>query len=263
MAVVGHRAIVESLDRFLPPVSLFVGPHSVGRWATAEHVRWRHQISSDDTLRVRTLDVAMASLIKDFSLTPPVNSPSKLVIVELYKSSLASQLSLASALEDTGYAKVIIIAQQHEVHPVVASRAIHYRFSALREDEVTEILTVRMKFSPDRARFLASRSNGQVFQALALAEADETLTLVREALRALRTHDEEALLELATKWSDEATSYLAQWCHETISRQWRVFDEEDIVTSRALPVRILKAIQPRVRPRLVVRSQLMKVLKES
>lgn len=262
MAVYGHKKNLLYLDQFLPEVSLFLGPHSVGRWATAEHVRWRHGISNEDTLRVRTLDVAMAAVIRDFTATRPVNSPSKLVIVELYKSSQAAQLALAAFLEDVGYARVIIIAQSSEVHGVLVSRSIVYHFGYLSSEAVAEVLVHRMNFSVDRARTLAARSGGQIFQALALADAEETLDLVRCALTAIRNRDPEALEECAKSWSDEATAYLAQWCHETISRQWRVFEEGDLVEGRAIPVRILRALNYRVRPRLVVRSQLMQVLKE-
>jgi hypothetical protein len=263
VAIQGHASIVASLDRNLPQIALFMGPYSVGRWAVAEHVRWKYDIRPDDVLRIHNLDVEAAAAAHQFAASRPARSDFKLIIVDLYGSSSAGQSALVSTLVSPHYARVIIIGQRHEVSPAVAEHAVTYRFHLLQPEEVAKVLVDRNGFSDDRADDLASRAGGQVSRALSVANAEESLVRVRAALIALRTRDAEALEALATKWIDEDTAWLTQWCHEAISDQWRVFEPDDAAENRGLPIRILMVTKPRVRPRLVVRSQLMSLVKGS
>jgi hypothetical protein len=263
MAIQGHESIVASLDKNLPQISLFIGPYSVGRWAVAEHVRWKYDIRPDDVLRIHNLDVEAAATIHSFVSTRPARSKFKLVIVELYGAPEAGQSALLSTLVAPHYARIIVIAQHHEVSAAVREYAMVYKFSFLTPEQVAQVLIDRNGFGVDRAKELAKRAGGQIAGALNVANAEESLTRVREALTAVRTRDSDALEALATKWTDEDTAWLTQWCHEAISEEWRVFEPEDAAEGRGLPIRILMATKARVRPRLVVRSQLMNLLKGS
>lgn len=263
MAIHGHHKILDSLHIYLPQVSLFIGPYSVGRWTMAEHLRWFWNIDTDDLLRIHTLDVEAAQTIREFSSTSPTVSDFKLVVVELYRASPAAQISLIDVLENPGKTRFIIIAQENEVIHGVRSRGVPFRFHYLNPEEVAIVLQEKVGFSQERALELGRRANGHIAEALKLADSEEVLIVVRSMIKALRTNDIGSLTELAATWTDEATSYLTQWCNEAISRQWRVFDPEDFIEGPSLPLRILVATRPRVRPRLVVRSQLMSILKES
>lgn len=261
MAIRGHTEIVRRLDEHLPRVTLLAGPYSVGRWSVAEHARWRHGISREDVLRVRTLTTETAETIREYTQVAPVESEYSLVIVDLYKSSEAAQVTLSAALDDPGHSKIIIIGQPHEVSSRIASRSTVFYFTLLEDEEVAQVLIDRMGFSADRAAELGARSGGTISGALKLANANEALDRVRAALHAIRTHDPDELESLATTWQDEDTSWLTQWCYEAIAGRWKVFEPEDASEGPYLPLRILMALDPGVRPRLVVRSQLMDVLR--
>jgi replication-associated recombination protein RarA len=262
VAVQGHAKLLERLHTHLPPVSLFLGPTSVGRWAVAEHLRWFHSVHVDDVLRVRELTPESAELIKEFSLTSPAASKFKLILVDLHKSNPTVQASILSVLENPKEARIILIGQASEAQNFIRQHAVIYRFSFLRPEEVARILVEKLDFSEERAEDLALRSGGQVVGALSIANADDSLARVRAAILALRSHDKTALAECAKTWVDEDTMLLGQWCNEAIASKWRVFSPEDAAASPSLPIRILLSIRPRVRPRLVVRSQLMSILKE-
>lgn len=261
MAIYGHASIISSLHTHLPPASLFRGPFSVGKWTVAEHLRWHYGVDESDVLRVHNLDVSAAEAIYEFSLTPPANSEFKLVILDLFNSTRGAQVALTSVLDNPRHARIIVVSTPGQELPGILSRTVPYRFSYLRTEEVAQVLSEKLNFSEDRAQALAERSGGQVAMALRSANLEDSVRLVREALNALRTRDEDALSAVASRWTDAHTALLIQWCNEAITRQWMVFDHEDYVEGKALPLKILIALQPRVRPRLVVRSQLMRVLR--
>lgn len=261
MSVQGHKKVIDSLLKYLPPVALLLGPHSVGRWQVAEHARWKYGIVPSDVLRLRNLDVESVRTLREFSLTVPSSSPFKLAIVDLYKSSVAAQTALLSVLGDPHHLRVIIVGQAKEVTPSIRSLSVVYQMSYLTPEEVAQVLIDSKGMSKDRAVDLAKRSGGQISGALAVADSEDTLEIVRAVILALRLKDSESLSELAKKWTDEATNWLVQWCYETVSGDWRVFDPEDRADSNSLPIRILMVVRPQVRPRLVVRSQLMSLLR--
>lgn len=261
MAVQGHSNLLTSLHTYLPSVSAFIGPYSVGRWTVAEHLRWRYNIDPNDVLRVNTLDVEAAGTVQQFILTSPANSEFKLVIVELYKASAEAQAALVPSLENPRNARIIVVTQPHEASQAVLQYAVPYRFRYLSASDVSNVLIDKLAFSKERAEELGSRSGGQVSGALSLSNSEDFIDMAKAAILALRTHDPDALEELAPKWTEEATGFLAQWCIENLSDRWRVFDEGDKVEARKLPLSILMALRARVRPRLVVRSQLMSILK--
>lgn len=259
--IYGHDTLVASLRQYFAPVSAFVGPRGVGKWTVAEYLRVENSIHHQDVIRFHRLDAEAVETLKQFSLTAPVASPFKLAIVELYRGTDGAQEALAGLLESPKYLKIIFISEPANLSRSISSRAVMYKFKPLRVDEVSSVLVAREGFSRDRAAQYASVSGGQVSKAMELAGSEPTIELVRRAVVALRSKDADALSALAAEWTDDATSWLVEWCHEAISGQWRGFSEEDRIDSPALPIRILQALAESVRPRLVVRSQLMKVLK--
>lgn len=120
----------------------------------------------------------------------------------------------------------------------------------------------RKGMNATEAKRLAELSGGQIKKAF---EALDELTIkpvVLLALRAFREHDAAALDRLADKWSDEHTSLLVKWCTESVTDRWALFSEaESELPGRSLPLKILMALSADIRPRLVVRSSLMSVLR--
>lgn len=263
MTVYGHETLRASLKQYFAPVSIFLGPKGVGKWTVAEQLRVENSIHHSDVLRFHRLDSQAVQALKDFSLTPPAASPFKLAIVELYPGTEPQQEALSDLLEYPRYLKVIFITQPGAVSKALSSRAVTYRFKPLRSEDVSAILVSRLGFTADVARSLSSVAGGQVSRAVEIDSAEPAIELVRRAVTALRTKDSDQLSALAESWTDEASTWLVEWCHEAIHGQWRAFSEEDRIDNPSLPLKILKAMAERVRPRLVVRSQLMTVLKSN
>lgn len=261
MTVYGHETLVRSLRQYFAPVSAFVGPRGVGKWTVAEHLRSEFSVAAEDVLRIHRLDLDAVEALNVFASTPPASSDFKLAIVELLSGSRRYQPMLYPLAEFPRSLKIIFIAEQKNIDAGLQSRCVSYKFPRLRPDDVSSILTRKMNFSVERARELAAVSGGQVSTALSVADAEPSLDLVRRAVLALRVKDEEALGALAKDWTDEASQWLVEWCHEAVSGHWRAFSEEDRIDSPVLPLRILKHMTEPVRPRLVVRSQLMSALK--
>lgn len=263
ISVYGHERNLTSLHRYLPRVSMFVGPYSVGKWTTAEHLRQFYSIEDSDVLRVRQLTPESAQGALEFSLTPPARSTFKLIIVDLYQAERAAQAALSRAADDSRNAKIIIVNSGDFLHATsgLTSRSVTYLFNALSSENLSKVLQQRYQFGEDRANDLASRAGGQVYRALQISDAEQQISTVRVAVRAIRTHDEDALNDLAGVWTDETTAWLTQWANENLSQHWAVFDIEDAIDGHRLPLLILMATRDRVRPKLVVRSQLMGVLR--
>lgn len=262
MKVQGHTQILDATRTALPHVSIFSGPYSVGKWTTAEHLRWYHNVSSVDTTRVRNTTSEDVEWISSFALSAPVSSKFRLVLVDTYNLPFREQDKLVQVTEESKTSRFIFVGTSESFSPRLLARGVVFRFGYLTADEVFTVLTDKMNMTPSDARKYADRSGGQVYSAIRASEDNPTLSLVVQATSALRSHDEELLLSLATRWNDEATSLLVQWCHESIIGREGVFEEKDLAPDRSLPIRVLAALVEGVRPKLVVRAQLLSVLKE-
>lgn len=261
MAVQGHSHHLERLHKELPPASLFVGPFSVGKWTVAEHLRWFYQIDPVDVLRVNELTTDAAEAVYEFTLTAPTASAFKLVIADLYKSTPLAQTALAFSLLNPRNARIIVVSTPADVIDAVRSLCIPFQFTYLSDEQLSNVLVQKMNFSPERAKSLAPAGRGQVAAALHVANSESVLNDVLAVVKALRIHDEELLLSYAQRWTDAHTRWLARWCEESASGRWFVFSPEDGVDSKSLPLRVLAALRQNVRPRLVVRSLLHRILR--
>lgn len=255
MAVQGHGEVLRSLSTYFPDVTYFVGPESVGKWTVAEHLRRQYSIHNDDTLRIHKLSPQALGELAQFARSPAVASSTKLVIIEVERDASA----LLPYLVPTSFVRYIVISEN--TLSEVRDRAATFYFRYLTRNEVAKVLVEKYDFDPELAMEFGNKSGGQVKTAVEYSEAENDFALVRKALTAVRTKDVELLEECAKDWSDFTTNLLTVWAEENNAGRWRVFDPTDAVKGRALSLRIQLAIKPQVRPRLVVRSQLMSVLR--
>lgn len=258
--IIGQE-VVEKLSS-LPKVSLFEGPYSVGKWTTAEVLRRTNKISDADVLRVNKLRVGEAVSISRFSSMAPTSSDQRLVIVSLDGATVPALNHLLKTLEDAPDTSRFVMVASRPVLETVRSRATVFPFHALSTESVAEILETKKKFSPTQARIWAERSGGSVWAALSSADAVDAKPVVMLAVKAFRDLDPASLDKAADKWSEKHTALLVQWCQECITKQWRLFnDDESGIEGRTIPMRILMALRADVRPRLLVRSSLMSALR--
>jgi replication-associated recombination protein RarA len=258
----GHKKNVKAVRAHLPPVLLFQGPASVGKWELAEYIREHWKFKNSDVLKVKRLTKDNARFIVKFTSERPKGF-SKLVIVRLDRKATKGALNtLLKALEEAPDATFILITEEDTI-PTIRSRAILYPFGLLSDEDVYNILTVRRNFPEDRASMLSKVAGGQVRKALSYNVDQENKATVLKAVDAVSRKDSRALDALAPKWQQEHTELLVQWCYESMTTRWKLFiEDETSVKGNKIPLRILIALKEDLRPRLVVRSALASVLQE-
>lgn len=259
-AYFGHEKNVKAVKAHLPSVLLFQGPASVGKWELAEFVRSHWKFKSSDVLRIKRLTQENARAAAKFANERPTGF-AKLIIIRLdKKATKGAQNALLKTLEEARDAHFILIAEELPI-PTVRSRAVLYKFGVLTEENVKDILVHRKHFSEDRAASLARMSGGQVKNALSYAVKNESKMVVLKALDAVHRKDSATLESLATRWQEEHTELLIQWCYESLTKRWRVFiPDETNISGTKVPLRILISLERDLRPRLVVRAALASVL---
>lgn len=259
--IVGHDKIIARLERGIPLVSIFVGERSVGKWTTALWVRDRLDIREGDFLALKSLTADAAREATQFLKRAPFGKV-RLLVANLSGASRTTQGMLLTSLESLRpTSMVILVAPPDTLSPPLLSRGEVFEFSPLSDENVAQILMSR-NFGEAKAVTLAALARGQVVNALRFAEVNDTRNTVIGAVRSLLTRDAKTLDTFASRWTDEHTELLATMCREAISGRTALFTQEEIeALGRKLALKVLTAIRPEVRPRLVVHSQLMTVLK--
>lgn len=257
----GHEPIRTKLEKFLPPVSLFLGPNSVGKWRLAEWARDLWGISASDVFRVRRLTQENARAVVDFS-SSQANGDSRLAIIKLDgKATRAAQNTILKALEDATSTKFILISEEPPL-PTIVSRSEIFHFGLLTDSDIASILQDR-NMSLQDSMTLAPSGKGQVSRALEQASNQDDKLVVLQVVEALNRKDRFSLETMATFWREEHTELLIQWCYESITRKWRLFSASDVqVTGTRIPLRVLSVLKEDLRPRLVIRAALVSVIQE-
>lgn len=261
MRVLGNDVTFKVLRRSLPPVSLFVGPWSVGKHTMADTLLRAHMTSGSDVLRVKRLTAESAKDVVSFAHTAPMGLM-KVAIIDLKHSTTGAVNVLLKTLEESPTTFRAILIAETLPAPVVASRARVFYFRTLSMKHMEQIYTERFKMKPSEATVAASRAGGQVMVGYESLKGYDSKNIVLLALKAFREHDPEQLDRLADRWTDDATDLLTIWCREQITGQWHVFnDAEAEMSGKSLALKILMSLRENLRPRLIVRSSLMKVLR--
>lgn len=251
---------MAALERALPPVCLFLGPHSVGKWAIAEEFRRRLGTWNSDLLRVHNLTAEAAQDIVRFAHTAPAG-PVRVVIAQLDGARQGTLNTLLKTLEEPNGVQFFLISA-HETLPTIASRCAVYHFGRLTQQQVAEVLTVRNNMRDGDAHKIAALGAGQVAEAVRQADQSSPKAVVLIAIRALRDRDLAKLESVAREWDDSCTKLLVEWCYESLTRG-RLFSEDELDLSkigRRVPVRILGALTIDIRPGLLVRAALSPLL---
>ncbi len=259
--ILGHEKIIARLETGIPPVSIFRGEKSVGKWTTALWVRDRLGVVDGDFLALKFVNMEnLREAVKFLKRAP--HGKQRLLVAYLGGSSWSTQGSLLSILENLPPTSlVILVTPPDTLSAPLQSRGEMFDFGLLTTATVAQILMGR-NFGEAAAEHLASLSGGHVDAALRFADVNETKISVLGAVRALLLRDAKTLDTFASRWSDEHTTLLDVMCREAISGRPYVFTaEETEALGRKLALKILTTVRTDVRARLVVHSQLMTVLR--
>lgn len=258
--VIGHERNQEILFRSLPPVSIFVGPDSVGKRTLAANLAFHHGIYPPNLIVVYSLDMETARFISTWAMSAP-NTTGRMAIVDLQGASERAVDTLLIALEEAPNCRFIFISSSMP-QPTLLTRGQTFFFGLLSVEEVQTILSQARGFSEAPAAIFAHASGGQVKRALEAATGYANKSLVLLVLKAFRERSVPALESLADKWSEDASELLAEWCRESITKRWRIFSEEESgIEGREIPLKILMALSGSARPKLVIRASLTNILR--
>lgn len=258
--MIGHERVRAAIGSRFPRVMLFIGPPSVGKRTLAETIRKEHNIGRDDVLRVGKLSVLTARDVVRYASMAP-RGDYRLLIVRLDGSSQAAQNVLLKALEEAPETTRFILTSEDLPQPTIASRCEVHRFSLLSDEEVVKVL-LEKDFKEGTARKLAALSGGRVRRALEAGKISDLKVPVLSMVRALMEKDGKAVELLSTKWTDEHTDLLATLCRERITARWSVFQEAEVGDlTKILAFYVLQALRTDAKPKLMVRTRLMTILR--
>lgn len=263
MQIFGNTRTVTALVEEFPAVALLTGPTSVGKWTAAEHARQVHKIREPDVIRVRRLWRSEAREVVDFASRFSSTEHGKAAIIDLDAGEPAAVDVLLKVTEEPADGMHFLLVTSKPVPVTLLSRARVFEFGLLTQAEVSALLQDQRKMSPSLADRLAEQSGGRVSTALSALTHQDDKALVLAAVRALREHDAVGLESLADRWREEHTDLLVQWATEAVSRRWMMFNEAETGTVGPIPLRTLMVLRTYARPRLVVRSSLMSVLRST
>ena len=256
--MIGHRNVAAQLGDSLPPVALFVGPDSVGKNTLTLELEERDGL---EAYRYESLSVPLADQIVRNAQTAPRLTEKKLIVVNLDGSRADAQNVLLLALEAAIPSTHFIFLASYDPLDTIMTRCEVFRFGLLSEDEVAEIL-VSLGTNEQKAQSMAAVSGGQMKTAFASLHLADDKIPVLVVLKALNERNPDMLEAVANRWTDKHTYLLNRWAREAVTGRWRVFDKsENPIEGQAMPLKILMATRADVRPKLLVRANLMGLVK--
>lgn len=221
--IVGHETVVTALEHSLPPVTLLLGPGSVGKTTVAFHLARYHGCF---LVPVTALSAANAREVETIAQRVPMAGMTNCFIINLDGATDTAQNILLKLLEEPPPKAKFILTASRSPLPTVSSRAEVHLMSRLTDGQVAEVLISACGASPEDAARAAQLGRGQVTPAMsALSDKDgaRTRSVVAAALKAAQTGG--ITLELALRtWSPEHTEVLTRWAEEAAAERWVRFD---------------------------------------
>ncbi len=222
MRLVGHDALRAELERRLPPVSLLLGPPSVGKTELARDAARYHRMTCV------SYDGPSAAAAREIVETVPrlMQDGSQLaVVIGLDGTTEAAQNILLKVLEEPPPHVRFLLTASRPPLPAVASRAVLYRVSLLTDIQVAEVLERFCDHS--EALRCAPLGRGRVAPALEAAreagDGGRLRTSVAAALRAAQGGDWAALDLVLRAWTPAHAGVLLDWAQEAASGRWLRF----------------------------------------
>jgi hypothetical protein len=216
--IVGHEAVRSLLERELPPVTLLLGPASVGKTALAGHAARYHHMTS---YRYESPSAALAREVVELVPRRLQGSGKLAVIIGLDGTTVTAQNILLKVLEDPPPHVCFLLTASCPPLPTVSSRAVTHRVSLLSDEQVAEVLGQTCDRST--AVRCAPFGRGQVARALEAARDNgddgRMRTVVAGVIRAARSGDG-ALENSLRSWQPAHAWCLRAWAEEAATGRW-------------------------------------------
>lgn len=221
--IVGHESVREALELELPPVTLLLGPRSIGKTTLALHVAGRH---SKFVVRHERLTAGTARQVVDGA--PARHKGLSIYVIDLDNSTEAGQNILLKVLEEPpAHCRFILVASRAPL-ATVASRARIWHMGLLSDSQVAEVLK-QCSITGVEALVAAAKARGQAGVAIELAsdrDAARISSVVSAAVRAASEGSGTAVDLALRNWGPEHTKVLERWATEKANGRWVYFSPE-------------------------------------
>jgi hypothetical protein len=235
--VIGHDRVLERLHSEIAPVTLLLGPPSVGKTTVAEEVFADLGVSGSLLRRYDVLRVADARSITSF--TSRRSGQPKGAIVQLDGATDEAANAMLKVLEEPPPDTYFMLCASHPPPLTIVSRSQVFRLGYLTDAEVALILmSTKPPLSRERAEKAARSAGGQIARAREMARLEESKGPVLSALHAVAFGDEDLFanavggkreIEINGTRRREDTfgpvqwRLLLTWAREALSGRWRTF----------------------------------------
>jgi hypothetical protein len=224
---IGHDDVRRSLERFLPPVTLFFGNKGTGAWAMGDYLLRFHGIQAVDILKVIKLDAQSATIAGMHMLMTSIEGGDKGLLLNLDRPPQVDQdvhernLNRLLVPLEEGNGKIILLASLPTL-PTIESRAIKFHLGLLSNEEVQRtLLRLGMQAGYDDAMKLGGTLHGK-------AQLDAEVYLksnVDSVLKALQDRDRLLFNVSLQGWRNTqdgvvALKMLRGWMYEALIGKW-------------------------------------------
>jgi replication-associated recombination protein RarA len=238
--------------------NLFVyGPSSVGKGVFVDAVIAHYNIQ--DVLKISPLTIDSMEEIRQEA----VLGGDKAFVIDLgYSTTLNLRERLLKVVEDAPSTTKFFLISVAKPDLALRTRFESYALGFLTPIDIQLILT-QQGYSVERAIELSQLQLGTVSGTVYAGKTNPDKFLVLRALSAIQNSTEDELDSLYSKWTDSHTSLIREWAAERITGRWRLFSEDDSALNKGIALKVLKRVNPFDRPRYVVRSSLVSILREA
>lgn len=256
---------MASLEAELPPVTLLVGPSSVGKQTIAHWAAARHGAARSDVFTYRKLDMEAARDLRRLLAVRP-HGKLRVIIVRLDGTSDDVLNALLKVLEEPPNGTHFILTSTTSPLLTVQSRARTHRVGHLHDSDVEQIL-LRRGMTPNIASTAAARSGGSVSSAMEASFVDQQKGPVLSALKATADGDLTLLQHATTgkaegeyRFGERQVELLRRWAVESRTGRWRTFTKAEsygLSDDERLLRDVLNATDGRIRPRIAAKRALL------
>lgn len=249
MSTIGHEQVRAALQKELPPVTLLLGPASVGKRTLAEEIVAHHQIGEVLSF-YEGVSMDEARTIRSF-LSEAVSS--RVVVIRLGPVRPEVSHLLLKTIEELQDGRHVIFLSERRPLPTILSRAWVYRCGYLSDQEMAQVL-FDLDISPANIPILVARGRGQVSMALESLDVEIEKAPVTALLRATVSGDEVMFAKIVSRMQDRHLYLLRVWASEAATGMWRLFGPDESFGLQPYASGVGRALESKARARLLVRA---------
>lgn len=259
--LVGHKKVVESLDRYVPSVFLLSGPPSVGKRLIALSAAKSKGVASVDFMQVDRLHVEDAINLRSFMTTSAMKDL-RFASIDLDDASKPALDRLLLLLENPPPKTHFALLGSKAVPRTIQTRSQVFNIGLLRPTELSSIL--KSKGLP--VNVIDKVCNfGRVDLAMQAYSDISVKAAALNVLTAVQTQDRLLLMESFKAVDDKSAFMILSALQEAAAGVWTMFTPEQLgpIAQKGVALKLLAAwsSMASARPQLAVRVVFESILR--